>query len=266
MATATPRRIARKLYRSSPEDLVAAASRRYAALARRRRRSAPPPVTVEFLRSTEYAELMYRHVPYGGDYGLHEAQTATKSFMFRSFEVYDRLRAFRWRGVQENLELILDLIADPAKLTVDLGGAASPFGLGSVVVDQLPHAVDGRPVPYRSLSELPRPTDVIISSHTLEHVPELEAELGRIRDSLVPGGHLLALVPAFTCERWRVGVHSHASFGDHVWTFGLSRTSSLPEGLLKYVEIDELLARYFTVESAAYCGDDSIFAVCRRAD
>ena len=63
--------------------------------------------------------------------------------------------------------------------------------------------------------------------------------------------------------RWRAGTHSHTVFGDHVWTFGLSGTPNVPEGLVKYVEIDRLLGRYFDVESAAYCGDDSIFAVCR---
>lgn len=259
----TPGRVARKLYRSSPEQLVGTVGRRYRALARQRRRSAPP-LTLEFLRSEEYRELMGRHVPYDGEYGLHEAETATKSFLFRAFEVDDRLRAFRWRGVQENLDLILDMIAEPSGPVVDLGGAASPFGLGSRVVDQLAYDVDGHEVPYHSLDELPRKADVILSSHTLEHIPELQEELARIRDSLAPGGTLVALLPAFSCVRWRAGTHAHAVFGDHVWTFGLSGTPNVPGGLVNYVEIDLLLGRYFTVESAAYCGDDSIFVVCRQ--
>ena len=72
-------------------------------------------VTKEFLKSAEYQELMFRHVPYYGDYGLHEAQTATKS-LFR----------------------------------------------------------------------------------------------------LHPGGAFLVHVPSFSCERWRAGKHSHATFGNHV--------------------------------------------------
>ncbi len=231
-------------------------------MARRRRKA--PPVTLEFLRSEEYRELMNRHVPYNGDHGLYEAETATKSFLFRAFAVDDRLRAFRWRGIQENLDLILDLIADPARLVVDLGGAASPFGLGSVVVDPLPYDLDNNTVPYRSLNELPSEAGVVISSHTLEHIPDLEEELERIRDALRPGGTFLAHLPSFSCVRWRAGTHSHAVFGDHVWTFGLSNTPNVPEGLVNYVEIDQLLGRYFTVESAAYCGDDSIFVVCHR--
>jgi SAM-dependent methyltransferase len=256
-------RIVRKLYRNSPEELVELASRRYRLAARRRHRISRP-VTLDFLRSEEYDELMRRYVPYDGEYGLHEAETATKSFLFRAFEVDNRLRAFRWRGIQENLDLILDLLADSSRLVVDLGGAASPFGLGTVIVDPLPYDADGNEVPCRSLSDLRRQADVIVSSHTLEHIPDLEGELERIRTSLVSGGTFVAHLPAFSCERWRVGTHSHAVFGDHVWTFGLSNTPGVPQGLLKYVEVDQLLKRYFTVESAKYCGDDSIFAVCRR--
>jgi SAM-dependent methyltransferase len=260
--TATPRKIARKLYRSSPEDLVELTGRRYRALARRRRSPAPP--TVAFLRSEEYRKLMNRYTPSGGDYGRHEAELATKSYVFRNFDVDDRLGAFRWRGIQENLDVVLDVIAEHSGLVVDLGGAASPFGLGSVVVDRLPEDAYGNPVPYRSLDELPGKADAIISSHTLEHIPDLEAELERIRESLRPGGTLLVLLPSFYCERWRVGTHSHASFGDHVWTFGLSGTPDVPDDLVSYVEIDRLLEQHFRVDSIAYCGDDSIFAVCRR--
>jgi len=38
----------------------------------------------------------------------------------------------------------------------------------------------------------------------------------------------------------------------------------VPEGLLGYVEVDRLLEQHFEIESICYCGDDSIFASCRR--
>ena len=260
--TLTPRRVLSKLYHSSPEEIVEAASRRYRPLARRFSRDRP--VTPDFLRSDEYQRLMNRYVPCTGDYGRHEAETATKSFLFRAFEADNMLRAFRWRGIQENLDLVLDLIMGSSGTVVDLGGAASPFGCGSVIVDRLAYDADGNEVPYSSLSELPEQAEVILSSHTLEHIPELDEELERIRAALVPGGTFVAHIPAFTCTRWRAGNHANALFGDHVWTFGLSGTPSVPEGLVNYVEFDVLAGRYFKVESAEYCGDDSIFVVARR--
>jgi SAM-dependent methyltransferase len=257
----TPSRVARRLYRTSPEGIVAMARRRFE---RASSRLSKDPITLEFLRSAEYPELMNRYVTYDRDYGLHEAETATKSFLFRAFQVPERLRAYRWRGIQENLDLILDLIAGEDGFVVDLGGAASPFGLASVIVDQLPFDCYGNPVPYRSLSELGEKADVVITSHTLEHIPELEEVLGEVHDVLKPGGKLVAHVPSFSCVRWRAGVHAHATFGDHVWTFGLSGTPNVPEGLHSYVEFDKLCERWFELERAEYCGDDSIFVAARR--
>ncbi len=253
------RRLAISLYRSTPEKLVSEARYRIGP----RRRNVPLPITVEFLRSPEYAEIMNRHVPYDGDYGLHEAQTATKSFMYRAFKMEARLRAYCWRGVQEHLDLILEHFASSPGPVVDLGGAAAPFGLGSVVVDRLKQDIDGNDVLYASLDELPERPGVVITSHTLEHIPELEDVLEQVATILLPGGMLIAFVPAFSCERWRVGAHSHAAFGDHAWTFGLRDTPNLPAGLLRYVEIDALLERWFDLELARYCGDDSIVLVGR---
>src|SRR3954451_14862251 len=156
------------------------ARRRYVRVSSKR--DGNEPITAEFLRSPEYQELMNRYVPYDGDYGLHEAETNTKSFIFRSFQVPERLRAYRWRGVQENLDLILDLIDDDSKYVVDLGGAASPFGLGSVIVDQLPLDCYGNPIQYSSLEQLPEKADVVITSHTLEHIPPLEDVLQQVHD------------------------------------------------------------------------------------
>jgi hypothetical protein len=59
------------------------------------------------------------------------------------------------------------------------------------------------------------------------------------------------------------GRHRHAGFGAHAWTFGLSsRPASMP--LPAYANIDEVLARHFSVLRAACVGDDSIYCSCRR--
>jgi hypothetical protein len=217
------------------------------------------PITPEFLRSQAYQDLMNKHVPWHGDPGLHEAQTWTKSFQERHFTSFDELQTFRWRGFQHHLELLLEHLL--GREVVDLGGAAGPVGLGSVVVDQLDTDVFGRPIPYKSLSALPGPVDTVISSHTFEHIPDLVGVLGEVRKALRPGGTLIAHVPAFSCERWRVGIHRKPEFGDHVWTFGLSGTTTLPSGLRNYAEVDKMIAEQFDVQMAEYVGDDSILVV-----
>jgi len=44
----------------------------------------------------------------------------------------------------------------------------------------------------------------------------------------------------------------------HVWTFGLS-TAPHPDTLKNYLDIDLLVASYFALAEAAYCGDNGIF-------
>lgn len=222
------------------------------------------PVTPQFLRSEEYAELMTRHVPCGGSWDRHEAQNETTSYRFRHFEACNRLGIFRWRGMQENLDFLLEIFADDGTMLVDFGGAACPLGFHSVLVDQLKRDYAGKPVPFHALSELTRPIDVFFSSHTFEHIPELEVLLEGIRSHMARCGRLIVQLPSFYCERWRAGVHRNELFNDHVWTFGLAGDPNAGAlGLERYCEIDTLLKRFFDVERAEYCGDDSIFIVAR---
>src|SRR5690606_37611849 len=44
--------------------------------------------------------------------------------------------------------------------------------------------------------ELPRPADLVIYSHVLEHIPDVRDELRRIRSLLAPGGLLYVEVPS----------------------------------------------------------------------
>ncbi len=228
------------------------------------RRAAPrrcEPVDEAFLRSPAYAAEMNRHLPAPGAYDRHEAQHRTPSFVYRHHEANHRLGPFRWRGIQEHLELLLD--ATRGRRVVDFGGGACPLGLGSVVVDSLDVDALGRPVRYPRIEEVDFAPDVVFTSHTLEHVEPLDRVLRALRDATAPGGALIAHVPAYTCERWRAGVHANRLYNDHVWTFGL-RGSRPPEGLERYVEIDALVERDWRLERATYCGDDSIFLVARR--
>ncbi len=254
-----------KAYRTSPRDLVRALEKRWPRAGARRAPtgSRPAPLDEAFLRSDEYSMLMARHLPYDGSYDLHEAQNETRNFRFRHHEVAARLGVFRWRGMQRHRDTVLPLVTAPQARVIDFGGAGGPLGLGSLVVDRLEQDALGRRVPHPSLAAAGAGHDVVFSSHALEHIPALDEVLAELALSLRPGGHLLLHLPAFSCERWRAGVHRNERFNDHVWTFGIGPE---PGGVTcqRYVDIAAKVAVTFDVELAEYCGDDSIFLRARR--
>ncbi len=221
---------------------------------------APPrlmQVDEAFLLSDEYERLMAERLPLDGSRDLNEAENETRNYLFRHRHMRNRLGIFRWRGLQENRDLLLGLISKANRI-VDFGGAACPLGFRAVVVDHLQTDAYGKPVPYHSLDQLPWKADLVFSSHTLEHIPDIEGVLAQLRDALEKDGHLVLHLPAYTCTRWWPGVHKNSRYHDHVHTFGL-RGSQPPPQVPAYCEIDTLVGRYFTLAKAEYCGDNSIF-------
>jgi SAM-dependent methyltransferase len=258
------RGLATRLYRMSPRDAVQTVRRyvRSSSSDKAASESSGGP-SEALLRSTEYAELMARHLPYDGSYDLHEAQNETKNFRFRHHACAERLGVFRWRGMQKHLDAVLELVTAPGMKVLDFGGAGGPLGFSSAIVDRLEWDAWGRPVPYSSLAAAGGNNDVIFSSHALEHIPELDEALSGIHGALRAGGQLLLHVPAFSCERWRAGVHASNRYNNHVWTFGLGPE---PAGLAlhSYVDLRPKVERLFALEHAEYCGDDSIFIRAQR--
>lgn len=259
-------RLRDKIYHASPAQAVALVRK----IAKRFGRAEPRgpatrfnEVDVAFLRSEHYRKLMGQHLPHPGVYDHHEAQNDTRNFRFRHHEANDQLGLFRWRGIQEHLDVVLNTVTDNTARVVDFGGGACPLGLGSIIVDQLDVDGYGIGIRYHNLHELDFTPTVIFSSHTFEHIEPLDDVLAQLRDTLAEGGRLLAHLPAYTCERWRAGVHSNSLYNDHVWTFGLRGTTP-PPGLPRYVEIDTKIEQFFEVEKAVYCGDDSIFLCALR--
>ncbi len=248
-----------KIYRASFEDIV----RKLISPGRSGSKVHNRYNSKEFLKSSEYDDLMSRHLPYDGSYDLHEAQNQTVNFRFRHFEARDRLGIFRWRGIQQNLEYIVDLITVPDKLVLDFGGAGCPLGFESKVVDRIGNDAWHRAVPYHSLSEIESEVDVIFSSHCLEHISEVKKTIQEMVNKLKRNGIIILHLPAFSCERWRAGSHKDINYGDHVWTFGLEGTK-VPEDLINYVCIDTLIGQFLSVDKAEYCGDDGIFLICRN--
>jgi len=255
----TVMRVLDKVYRASPEVIVKKLITRTRSSSKRNKNN----ISKKFLKSAEYDELMSRYLPYDGSYDLHEAQNQTVNFRFRHFEARDQLGIFRWRGIQQNIDYLINLISDPEKLVLDFGGAGCPLSFDSKIVDRIKKDAWHRVVQYHCLSEIESKVDVIFSSHCLEHITEIEKTIQEMVNQLKKNGIVFLHLPAFSCERWRVGSHKDINYGDHVWTFGLEGTE-VPEGLIKYVCIDTLMGRFMSVDKAEYCGDDSIFVICRN--
>lgn len=192
-----------------------------------------------------------------GEAGMNEAATEAGNYNYRHRVVNRKLGIWRWRGMQEYRDEILEIL-EGGQNVVDFGGAACPLGLGATVVDLLPRDGAGWPVRYRSIGSLPTKADVVFTSHCLEHIEPLDDVLSEIKEGMTSGGCLLVFVPAWTCERWRAGVHENKLYNDHAWTFALSGDDSVPE-LERLKFIDEVIGKQFTIEKAVYCGDNSIF-------
>jgi Methyltransferase domain len=255
--------VLRRAYRASLRDVVSAVRTRIAGKKVAATAGVPEPPSEAFLRSSEYEELMSRHLPFDGSHDLHEAQNETRNYRFRHQTVARRLGVFRWRGIQKNLDRILPLLGTSAGKVVDFGGAGGPLGFGAEVVDKLEQDAWGREVRHHSLADVGENVDVVFSSHALEHIPDLDDILRAMQRCSRPGGHLILHVPSFHCDRWRAGVHANERYSDHVWTFGIGTD---PDGARcqNYVDIAEKVRELFELQSAEYCGDDSIFILARK--
>ena len=219
------------------------------------------PPDAEWLRSPSYQDEMSVGLN-GSQPGLNEAMDETPSYNHRHRVANRTLGVWRWRGMQEHRDLLLELF-EGDKLVVDLGGAACPLGLGATVVDMLRMDNSGERVNFSRMSELPGPADVVFTSHCLEHIENLDEVLEEIRDGMSEGGHFVSFVPAWTCVRWRSGVHENSIFNDHAWTFALSG-DELPD-LDRVKRIDDEVSKFFEVSAAEYCGDNSIFIHATKA-
>ncbi len=218
-----------------------------------------PPITPEFLRSPKYAEVM--SAPRDGC--LTEAHDVSPSYRMRHQDFADWLGVWRWRGVQRHAETILRELERPGARVLDFGGAGGPLGLGSQVVDLKDTDRYGRPVLLHSLADVENAT-CVFTSHALEHIPDIDTVLAQIAECLAPGGLLIAHVPAWTCERWRAGIHTSPDFAPHCWDFGIEDEAPI-EGLRAYTNIAARIGRVLTVELSEYCGDDSIMVLARKA-
>ncbi|MEM1319464.1 MAG: methyltransferase domain-containing protein [Bacteroidota bacterium] len=212
-----------------------------------------------FLGSKDFDQLFLTKVNNINQYQsyLNDAQDDSANFNYRHRRVHKILGGWRWKGLWQYKNKILNTLFDPQLQGIDFGGANGPVSLHATIVDFDPVDAFNRPVPYKSLKDVDFKADYIFSSHTLEHISDLDSIFKEMIGVLKPTGRIIFHVPAYTCIRWRSGLHSNRKFNDHAWTFFLSETP-FEEGIHNPKYIDEAVARHFEIEEKAYVGDNSI--------
>ena len=136
-----------------------------------------------------------------------------------------RIGAWRWQLVSHCATTIVKALQ--GRYAIDFGGAAAPIGYGAIVVDRLTE--------HRTLDDVPADVAVIFTSHTLEHVVDLEFCLDGMYRKLAPGGLLIAHVPGCDSENLRA-----ENFPHHAQTFCLA--GSEEPRLPGWVALDEAMA------------------------
>lgn len=114
-------------------------------------------------------------------------------------ETVRRIGAWRWPLVFRHREWLAQIIQQGR--AVDFGGLAGPIGYGAVVVD---HGAE-----HRALYDVPGKIDVFFSSHTLEHIRDLDTLLVSVEAKLNKGGFFVANVPSWRFEKLRAGNWPH---------------------------------------------------------
>lgn len=219
----------------------------------------------EYLSSAAYEKLFLTHIKEPTAYldYLDDAEQKTRNFRYRHFYLGKALGAWRWKGVYQFREQLIPVIFDKNKRGIDFGGAYGPVAKNTVIVDQLPKDIFGRKIQYNDLGKLDFSPDFIFSSHTLEHISNLEEVLQELQKVLKTGGDLILNLPAYSCIRWQSGIHTNRKFNDHKWTFHLA-TTTMPDSINAPLAIDTLIGQYFNIQTSQYTGDNSIFIWAKK--
>jgi len=218
----------------------------------------------EFLSSEAYGDLMTKH--YNKSERGNEAELKTENFLYRHNNFLKILGCWRWMGLYENKQEIMEVIYNGEG--IDFGGAAGPVVKEATVVDFSTEDIFKRPVKYRSLADITKKVDFIFTSHTLEHIKDLDAIFKQMTTLIKDNGKIIIHLPAYTCTRWRNGVHTNKKFNDHYWTFYLNKEDDKVSkmNLSHPLAIDKKVSDYFKVEKAEYCGDNSIIIFAKLSN
>ena len=220
-----------------------------------------------YLLSQEYVDDMLEC--YDGNFNdyinfLDDANLKTNNYNFRHFISHFRHGGWRWKGILTYRETFVNLIYNDNLKGIDFGGSQRPISEHIDIVDLEDIDFYGRKVKYKSLSEVDYDIDFIFSSHTLEHIPNLEEILQQMYDNLVKDGILALNLPAYSCKRWIAKTGHWMGGTPHVHTFKLSKTK-VDEDITNLLDIDSLLEKFgFKISLAEYTGDNSIIIFAEK--
>lgn len=218
-------------------------------------------VDKEYIYSDEYEKFMHRHLKDSDD--MYNLAENSPSFWYRAV-TNTWLGVWRWMFAYQYRDLIAKYVFSDLK-GVDFGGALGPVSKDVPICDEMEYDIIKRPVRYKKLPE--NEFDYVFSSHTLEHIQNIDDIVIDIYNSLKNGGKLILFLPSITCKRWNAGDHCSGIANSHVWDMYLSGHiyEKYYRDFPQFIEIDTYLKKYaFKILKAEYCWDNSIFIFAEK--
>lgn len=230
-------------------------------------------MTKDYIESQEYINDMLNGITVSQEDYLkfhYDAEPRTANYTHRHNVIRKKLGTWRWKGVFQFKDILSPIIFSKDLRGIDFGGSQRPISYDVDIVDVENTDDLGRPVKYNSMDDLDFKPDFIFSSHTLEHLDDLDFYLKKFHEKLKPNGHFITLIPSYSCKRWHANtgnwMGNEATKGTpgalaalHKHTFVLNKTNWEFMGLNSPVEIDTKLKEYFNLKIIEYTGDNSIF-------
>jgi SAM-dependent methyltransferase len=210
-------------------------------------------ITEKFIYSDEYKEEMFKYIEEDTD--MFNLAQNSDSFWYR-FEKIE-YGAWRWFSMYQYRDIISEYVFSDMK-GVDFGGYRGPIFGNTKIVDLKAEC--------KSLYDLDEDyLDYIFSSHTLEHITEIDSTIESMYDTLKFGGKLILILPSHTCKRW----NSDENFNTHVWDLYLSEDKNAKYyfEFESFIPIDTLIiSNGFNIIKAEYCWDNNIFILAEKGE
>jgi SAM-dependent methyltransferase len=121
--------------------------------------------------------------------------------------------AWRWDGIYKHRKIIAKHVFDEKQVGVDFGGWHGPIGGYSKIIDFYAQNTMNM--------EKDDSLDYIFTSHTLEHIYNIEPLIRQMYKKLKKGGRIMVHQPRYTKEVWRAYYAP-----DHVHTFMLAEDAN----------------------------------------